>query len=279
LIKRPISLPMSGATTASLQSPGQALQKYSAATFVGTAGWSVPAEYTGEFSAAGTHLERYATRMNAVEINSSFYRPHRRATYARWACSVPSTFRFAVKIPKEITHEHRLIGIDTPLERFINEVSGLGAQLGVLLVQLPPSLAFEEAAVDGFFRALRSGLPARIGVACEPRHGSWFCDEADALLRLHEVARVAADPPRAAEDGKPGGWAGLNYYRLHGSPRIYYSSYKPAALEQLHREMLASRSQARTTWCIFDNTAAAAALGNALALAALDSACASGAGQ
>jgi uncharacterized protein YecE (DUF72 family) len=270
LIEKPISLPASADAAGAVPPRAQELQQYNALTFIGTAGWSVPAEYKGDFNAAGTHLERYAARLNAVEIDSSFYRPHRRETYARWARSVPCSFRFAVKIPREITHERQLIDTEAPLERFVHEVSGLGAQLGVLLLQLPPSLSFNAAAVDGFFCALRTRLAANVALACEPRHRSWFSDESDALLRAHQVARVAADPPRAPRDGKPGGWTGFNYYRLHGSPRIYYSNYEAATLARLQREILASRSGARATWCIFDNTAAFAALGNALALAALD---------
>src|SRR4051812_32051961 len=71
--------------------------------YVGCAGWSVPKEHAGHFPAAGSHLQRYASRFPAVEINSSFYRPHRPATYARWAATVPDRFRFAGKVPREIT--------------------------------------------------------------------------------------------------------------------------------------------------------------------------------
>ncbi len=67
-------------------------------------------EHGAAFPVHGSHLERYAAALNAVEINSSFYRPHRLATYERWAASVPEEFQFAVKIPKAITHEQRLKG-------------------------------------------------------------------------------------------------------------------------------------------------------------------------
>jgi uncharacterized protein YecE (DUF72 family) len=185
----------------------------------------VSPQYTPEFCATGSHLERYAARLNAVEINSSFYRAHRRQTYECWAHAVPSDFRFSVKIPREITHERRLAASDEQLDRFASEVSGLGTHLGVVLVQLPPSLAFDAACANKFFDDFRTRIDGRVGVACEPRHRSWFTEEADTLLRAHEVARVAADPPRSEKDGQPGGWADLNHYRLHGSPQIYYSSY------------------------------------------------------
>ena len=123
---------------------------------IGTAGWTVPSEYAHHFPEAGTHLTRYAQRFCGVEINSSFYRPHRHATYARWAASVPEGFRFAVKVPKEITHQRKLVDPITPLERFLAEVSGLEAHLGTLLIQLPPSLAFDAPIVEAFFNCLRA---------------------------------------------------------------------------------------------------------------------------
>jgi uncharacterized protein YecE (DUF72 family) len=236
---------------------------------IGTAGWNVPAPYAADFSAAGTHLQRYATRLNAVEINSSFYRPHRRLIYERWAGSVPQHFRFSVKMPKEITHEKRLVACDAELDRLVAQVGGLGASLGVLLVQLPPSLAFDEACADNFFAALKTRIASAVGVACEPRHRSWFTSVANTLLVSREVARVAADPPRAGDDGRPGGWEGLAYYRLHGSPQIYYSNYDHGVLEKMSRNLADSGARAAHTWCIFDNTAAFAALGNALELRAL----------
>src|ERR1700710_2503714 len=111
---------------------------------VGTAGWSVPSRYTAEVPAGGSHLERYARRLNAVEINSSFYRPHQRKTYERWARSTPAAFRFSVKVPKAMTHDRRLVDCGALIDRFVAEVTGLGNKLGVLLVQLPPKLVFEE---------------------------------------------------------------------------------------------------------------------------------------
>jgi uncharacterized protein YecE (DUF72 family) len=238
--------------------------------FIGTAGWNIPAPYAAGFRDTGTHLQRYASRLNAVEINSSFYRSHRRQTYERWAASVPRNFRFAVKIPKEITHERGLLESEAPLDRFAGELAGLGASLGVLLVQLPPSLVFDAAVAIKFFDHLQARFERRVAVACEPRHGSWFTREVDTILSIHEVARVAADPPRCAADGQPGGWRGLDYFRLHGSPQIYYSNYDERALERIHRDLEAGSAHAAATWCIFDNTAASAALGNALALRAMN---------
>jgi uncharacterized protein YecE (DUF72 family) len=234
--------------------------------WIGTAGWSVPPRYAAQVPAGGSHLERYARRLDAVEINSSFYRPHRRTTYQRWAGSVPAGFRFAVKVPKTITHQQRLDDCGALLDRFAAEVAGLGDKLGVLLVQLPPKLGFEKRVADRFFADLRRRSDAP--VACEPRHAGWFTPEVNDWLAEHRVARVAADPSPVTGGGEPGGWSGLAYYRWHGSPRIYYSDYDNAALAALGTRLDAQRRRGISTWCILDNTALGAAFGNALALTA-----------
>ncbi|MCF5397969.1 DUF72 domain-containing protein, partial [Pseudomonas syringae] len=94
--------------------------------YIGCAGWSLAREYWPDFPEQGSHLQRYASRFNAVEINSSFYRPHRAQTYARWAQAVPAGFRFSVKMPKLITHEHRLRECETVLTTFLSQCTALG---------------------------------------------------------------------------------------------------------------------------------------------------------
>src|SRR3712207_4818785 len=229
---------------------------------IGTAAWSIPKEHAAPFPVVGSHLERYSALLNAVEINSSFYRPHRTTTYERWAVSVPESFRFAVKVPKSITHELRLKDTNSLLDRFLSEVSGLGPKLGPLLVQLPPSLRFEDGVADTFLSKLRSRVKSAL--VCEPRHASWFTPEAEGLLDVLRIARVAADPAPVSSADQPGGWRGMSYYRLHGSPRIYYSAYSPAYLSAVAELLTRDVAAAVQTWCIFDNTAAFAATGDAL---------------
>jgi uncharacterized protein YecE (DUF72 family) len=228
---------------------------------IGTAGWSIPKESSGLFEPGPSQLARYGSRFFAVEINSSFYRPHRPSTYARWARSVPEGFRFAVKIPKEITHERRLLDAIPPLQRFLAEAGALAEKLGPLLVQLPPSLPFRQETALGFFHALRDRFDG--DVACEPRHASWFTEDVDGRLAELRIARVVADPARLPEAQEPGGWPELAYFRLHGSPRIYYSPYPPDFLDDLATRLREQAARAET-WCIFDNTALGAATGDAL---------------
>ena len=234
---------------------------------IGTAGWNVPSQYLDLIPAGGSHLERYAGVFNAAEINSSFHRPHRRATYERWGQSVPANFRFSVKLPRTITHDAALAGCEALLDRFADEVSGLGDKLGALLVQLPPTSALERRLANKFFRDLRSRLDT--DVVLEPRHASWFAKGVDDWLAKRRIARVAADPARIEGAGEPGGWNKLVYYRWHGAPRIYWSKYDAAALASLRRRLEQHRRRGIPAWCIFDNTASGAALGNALELARL----------
>jgi len=231
---------------------------------VGCAGWSLPSAVAAEFPAGGSHLERYAQRFSCVEINSSFYRPHQEKTYRRWAASVPAGFAFSAKIPRSITHEQRLEHCEEVLRRFLAEVAGLGEKLGCLLIQLPPSLALEPKLAGRFFSLLRTltAVPA----VCEPRHASWFTERGAEVLAAANVGWVSADPApvsgRAALDT-----AGILYLRLHGSPRIYQSSYDEPFIATTAERMECARTSGGDAWCIFDNTAHGAAVPNALSLA------------
>jgi uncharacterized protein YecE (DUF72 family) len=242
---------------------------------IGTAGWTLPKEHAPAFPPPGdaslTHLQRYAHRLHCVEINSSFHRPHLRKTWERWAATTPPNFRFSVKLPRTITHEAKLANTGALLQTFLDQTTGLGPKLGPLLIQLPPSLAFDEPLAHDFLTTLRELYPATeltSGLAAlEPRHASWFTPTADRLLRDFNIARVAADPPKASP-ATPGGARHLHYYRLHGAPRTYYSPYTDSDLSNLAQTLRAT-SQPASLWVIFDNTALGHATANALHLSRL----------
>jgi uncharacterized protein YecE (DUF72 family) len=230
---------------------------------IGTAGWSIPRSCAAEFPPDGSSLSRYSAQFNAAEINSSFHRPHRQSTWERWRDSVPTSFRFSVKLPKSITHHRQLVDCDALMDDFLAQTDVLGDKLAVLLVQLPPKLAFDQEIAARFFSALRRRTNVKI--ACEPRNATWFGGSAGKLFEQFDVARVAADPPICEAGMAPGGCLALSYWRLHGSPIVYRSSYMDrlgAYAAQLEDE---ARKQ-RDVWCIFDNTASSAAAGDALAL-------------
>jgi uncharacterized protein YecE (DUF72 family) len=231
-------------------------------TRIGTAGWSIPKQCAEGFPDTGTHLERYSQILSCAEINSSFYRSHRLSTWEKWAESVPEDFRFSVKAPKTITHELNLVCGPEPLITFLAEVKILAAKLGPILFQLPPKAAFNPTEAEAFFALLRNLHSG--ATVLEPRHPSWFTAEANRLLKKFHIARVATDPARIPAAATAGGWNQLLYCRLHGSPRMYYSAYPETYLQRLAATM--AQQQAREIWCIFDNTASGAALGNAQTL-------------
>jgi uncharacterized protein YecE (DUF72 family) len=230
---------------------------------IGCAGWNIPRLSSHHFQSAGSHLVRYARVFRCCEINSSFYRPHQLKTWARWAESVPKDFQFSVKAPRFITHETRLMCGPEALSNFFAQLVPLGGKLGPVLFQLPPSLEFLSKPVRRFLEQMREmhgGL-----VVFEPRHPSWFEVEAEFLLRQFRVARAAADPACVSAASVPGAWPGLAYYRLHGSPRMYYSTYGRETLKGISSK-IEHLEKHTSVWCIFDNTALGAAASNALEL-------------
>ncbi|MES2534701.1 MAG: DUF72 domain-containing protein [Pseudomonadota bacterium] len=231
--------------------------------YIGCAGSGLPGPQQHRFPSEGTHLERYAKVFPAVEINSSFYRPHRPATYARWCDSVPDGFRFSLKIPRTITHDRKLQGIDEELRFFLEAAGNLGEKLGCLLVQLPPRLQYDPQVAEQFFGELRS--LAQMEIVCEPRHLTWFSSEAAGTLAKWKVGRVVADPAIVAEPAPPI-YEDTVYIRLHGSPVIYHSSYSDETLRGIAAELVHHQSMGRRVWCIFDNTASGAAIVNALSV-------------
>ncbi len=222
--------------------------------FLGTAGWAIPKELRERRSDSGSSLRRYSGLFAATELNSTFYRRHRVSTFRRWRDSVPASFRFAVKLPRAITHWAGLSAPRREVETFFDDLQGLGDKLGPVLVQLPASVHFEPRRAAAFFRLLRQlydGL-----VACEPRHASWYDPQATALFAEHDVARVVADPPRPLAASEPIAGSALLYVRWQGD-------YGDRQLWNL--AAFVARQPARVTvWCIFDNAAAGAALHDAL---------------
>jgi uncharacterized protein YecE (DUF72 family) len=230
--------------------------------YIGTAGWSIPKQHATELPQAGTHLERYGQLFSCAEINSSFYRSHRPSTWEEWAASVPENFRFSVKAPKAITHESNLQCTPDRLSAFLAEARILSNKLGPILFQLPPKSAFNPIVAESFFNMLRDQFPGP--TVLEPRHPTWFTAEADHLLQRFHIARAAADPARVPAAATAGGDNQLLYCRLHGSPHMYYSAYPEPYLRSLATAI--AQHPAKKIWCIFDNTASGAALGNALTL-------------
>ena len=231
---------------------------------IGTAGWTIPGKNADQFPGEGSGLERYSARFAGAEINSSFHRPHRASTWARWAELTPPDFRFAAKIPKTISHQKKLVECEELVRTFLSEAAGLGDKLAILLLQLPPKLAFDPEVAGHFLEMLQRF--SEVAIVCEPRHPSWFEADADALLERLQIARVAADPAIVPAAAAPGGYAALRYWRLHGSPVMYRSSYEGERLDAYAAAMREELAAGREVWCMFDNTASSAATADALGL-------------
>jgi uncharacterized protein YecE (DUF72 family) len=231
---------------------------------IGCAGWGLSSANKHFFPSMASHLESYAAVLPGVEINSSFYRLHRADTYARWRDSVPDAFRFSVKLPRTITHFKRLRDCGTDLAEFLDSVRALEHKWACLLVQFPPSFQYPPALAQQFFSLLREQVPADI--VCEPRHPSWFADEAQEQMADRGISYVEADPPAVLSGSTIKFTQALQYMRLHGSPLTYHSRYSDTYLNELAQRLHKDSVSGRCSWCIFDNTASGAAVENALFL-------------
>ncbi len=159
---------------------------------IGTSGYQYKqwrGSFYGEKCKDADMLAAYATQLDSVEINNTFYRMPKREVLARWAQQVPESFRFAIKAPQRITHVQRLKAEDDSLELLLENLQVLGDKLGVVLFQLPPFLRKDEERLGKFLERLPKGLP----VSFEFRHESWNDAAVHAQLREHGAALCTAD--------------------------------------------------------------------------------------
>jgi uncharacterized protein YecE (DUF72 family) len=170
-------------------------------------------------------LEYYASRFATVESNNAFYRLPEGERFASWARSTPGDFVMAVKMSRYLTHIKRLRDPQEPVARFLDRVRHLGAKLGPVLLQLPPTLRADIALLDETLRQ----FPPSVRVAVEFRHDSWWTDETRSLLEHHASALCLAD-----RDSRPVTplWrtAGWTYLRLHAGAASPAPCYGRAAI-------------------------------------------------
>lgn len=229
--------------------------------FIGTAGWSIPKDYSKYFPEEGSHLKRYSQAFNMVEINSSFYREHQAKTYVRWKDEVPREFRFSVKLAQKLIHECGFKPKAKELEASLENILHLEEKLGVILIQTPGKMGFHLKNAERFYKLIRKSYDGPLAI--EPRNIEWISKESKNLMMDYGISKVIADPERCAGGGKTILKAGgLTYYRLHGSPIIYRSSYSQEYLENLATQT----KKLKNVWCVFDNTSFGVATQNALDL-------------
>jgi uncharacterized protein YecE (DUF72 family) len=229
----------------------------------GTSGFSYK-EWVGAFYPeklpAKQMLAHYATRLPIVEINNTFYRMPNAAAIRGWRSQVPDSFRFAVKVPRRISHVKRLRDCGEELAFLMNALADLGSCLGSLLVQLPPHARCDEAALADFLRQLPAGTRA----AFEFRNESWHVKPVFELLESRNAALVQSESDETFEQGPwTADWAYLrlrrvNYTaadleqwlaRLHtagvGQAQVFFKHEDGATGPRLAAELLAMAQQSR----------------------------------
>ncbi|HUW51288.1 MAG TPA: DUF72 domain-containing protein [Sulfuricella sp.] len=232
--------------------------------FIGTSGWNYP-EWRDSFYGgipARDWLGFYARHFDAVEVNATFYRHQRRSTFEHWREQTPANFVFAIKGHRYLTHVKRLAEAEQSLATSREAAAGLGNKLAVVLWQTPRSLHKDLARLERFAQALSAWPEVRH--VLEFRHASWFDAEVAGCLRGHRLANCLSD----AVDWPL--WdavtTDLVYVRLHGHARTYASAYGDGELGDWAGRIRVWLAEGRNVHVYFDNTAAGAALHNALRL-------------
>ena len=208
-------------------------------------------------------LERYASRFAVVEINNAFYRLPEKDTFRKWRETTPKDFVYAVKMSRYLTHVKRLKDPVEPVGRFMERAEALGDKLGPVLLQLPPTLRADLAALDETL----SAFPKSVKVAVEPRHETWFTDEVRALLAKHGAALCWAD-----RKGRPITplWrtADFGYLRMHEGRADPWPRYGEASLNSW-LDRIAEDLPRVPVYVFFNNDPGGAAVIDADAMAAL----------
>ncbi len=185
----------------------------------GTSGWQYR-DWRGTFYPPGVPqrrwLEHYAEQFATVENNGTFYRLPAQDTFASWRDRVPGDFVMTVKASRYLTHVRRLRDPAEPVRRLLAAAAGLGGRLGPVLLQLPPDL---RADPDLLRDCLRQ-FPARLRVAVEPRHESWWTDEVRGVLAAANAALCWADRGGSALGPlwRTADWGYLRFHEGDGDP-------------------------------------------------------------
>ena len=232
---------------------------------IGTSGWSYD-HWDGVLYTPGTpparRLAAYCAEFDTVELNASYYRWPRTASFASWQRRLPPGFLMTVKAPRGFTHSRKLYNPEPWIPRIEEDMHALGDKRGTLLVQLPPSLARDDARLDYFL----GRLPWWITAAVEFRHDSWHCDEVFQILeRRHAVYVVTSGAGlpcvlRATHD--------LVYVRFHGPDRtwLYGGSYSDQDMDWWADRIREWTASGHSVHAYFNNDGGGNAVHNARAL-------------
>lgn len=215
------------------------------------------------FIKAGDRLAFYAEQFATVELNVTFYRMPAADAFRGWRDAVPDDFRFAVKASRYLTHILRLTEPERSVDYLMERACLLGDRLGVVLLQLPPTLELEPERLDRTLRAFGGRVP----VAVEPRHRSWFVDETWEVLRSHGAASVLADrrgPITPLVTTAP--WT---YLRMHVGRAAPRPCYGDRALRSWVERLEGLGPAGRSGWVFFNNDHRACAVRDAATFEAM----------
>jgi uncharacterized protein YecE (DUF72 family) len=129
----------------------------------------------------------YASKLDGVELNGSFYRLPPATAMAKWAATAPPEFRFCLKASRGLTYSAEGFDRVGLAHLFAERTAPLGERRGPVLLQFPPARQRNAGLLDSLLTALDCA------VACEFRHESWFHDETYAVIRSHAGALVVTD--------------------------------------------------------------------------------------
>jgi uncharacterized protein YecE (DUF72 family) len=231
---------------------------------IGTSGWQY-ASWKGRFypedlKQAGW-LEHYADRFQVVEVNNAFYRLPEASTFRKWAERTPADFIVGVKASRYLTHIKRLADPAEPVSRFLERATHLGAKLGPVLLQLPPTLVANQERLEETL----AQFPAGVRVAVEFRHDSWYTNETRALLEAREAAFCLADSPRRTTPvWRTASWGYLRLHEGRAAPRPCYSE---RALEDWARRLADHWGRDEDVYVFFNNDPLACAVRDAIVFA------------
>jgi uncharacterized protein YecE (DUF72 family) len=235
---------------------------------VGTSGWSYdhwePVLYPPGLRVAD-RLARYVAAFETVELNASFYRWPREATFASWRRRLPPGFQLSVKAPRGLTHAKRLYAPEVWVERICRCWHELGERRGVLLVQLHPGHERDDARLRYFL----ARFPSWVRLAVEFRHPSWVDDAVFELLAEHGAAYCVMSGARLpCVLRTTTSWV---YVRLHGPDpdHLYGGSYSEADLAWWADRIGEWRAAGQEVYAYFNNDGHGHAVRNARRLAEL----------
>lgn len=205
-------------------------------------------------------LSLYSKTLNAVEINSTFYRKPTSKTLTKWHDETPDDFRFFIKIPKAITHQNRLENSKDEIVLFCNHIqNSLKDKLSGFLYQLPPSFT---NTVENTERIINN-LDSRFLNVIEFRHSSWWQKEIFDLLKQYDIVFSGVSFPGNLPEDLIINHPEILYYRLHGKPVLYKSEYSNDFMDALAEKI---KNTTQTSFIFFNNTWGTAAIKNSLYL-------------